>query len=94
MQAFQHHKAHAALQLTDAAAREACKDFEPLPIQRQFGSLFKLRQFHLLGRQVDISGQLSQRMEALIQKNLDLLLQRHEVGLLIKTQKRAQGSHV
>lgn len=80
MQAFKQYKAHAVLQLTDTVARAACRDFGPLSVQRQFDSLFKLRQFHLLGRHVDVSGQLSQRMQALIQKNLDLLLQRHEVG--------------
>lgn len=80
MQAFQHYKAHAALQLTDTIAREACRELGPLNVQRQFSSIFKLRQFHLLGRQIDVSAQLSKRVQVLIQKNLDLLLQKHEVG--------------
>ena len=93
LQVFEHHKAHAALELTDTVAVDHCKGLAPLSVLRQFEGLYRMRQFHLLGRHEDVTGLLTSRVQQLLQKNLDVLLQRHQASqqsavLLIRSAAR------
>ncbi|BBN10047.1 hypothetical protein Mp_5g00460 [Marchantia polymorpha subsp. ruderalis] len=76
---FSYYKSCAASKILDLAFISAVENRDKYNIfPRRYESLFKMRHFKLLGRSIDLSFLLAQRMNKILRENLEFLLERFE----------------